>query len=56
MPVGTKFQLKPRILIFQNKFDKKEYFRSKREKLNTISEFYIFQLVLVLNFSLNWQL
>ena len=42
--VGTKFQLKLRILIFWLKFAHKMYFWSKREKVNITIEFYIFKL------------
>ena len=53
--LGTKFQLKLTILIFWTKFAQKGYFQSKTEKVNSTTEFCIFKLVLVPNFSLNWQ-
>ena len=53
--VGTKFQLKVRILIFWTKFAQKEYFHSKIKKNNSIIEFCIFELVSVPNFSIKWQ-
>ena len=54
--LGTKFQLKLTILIFWTKLAQKVYFRFKTEKVNTTFEFWIFELVLVPNFSLNWQI
>ena len=41
------------ILICWTKFSQKECFRSKTEKVNTTSEFFIFELFLVISFSLN---
>ena len=43
--LGTKFLLKLTILIFWNKFVQKPYFQSKAEKVSTIIEFCIFELV-----------
>ena len=43
--LGTKFQLKLTILIFFTKFAKKRWFRSKTEKVNTTTEYCIFELV-----------
>ena len=40
---------------FLDQIARKEYFRSKTEKVNTTFEFCIFELVLVPNVSLNWQ-
>ena len=37
------------------KFAQKGYFQSKTEKVNSTTKFCIFKLVLVPNFSLNWQ-
>ena len=53
--LGTKFQLKPTILVFLTKFAQKEYFQSKSEKMNTTRKFCIFKSVYILNFSLSWQ-
>ena len=53
--LGTKFQLKLTILNFWTKFAQKGYFRSKMEEVNMTTEFFIFKVVSVLNFSLNWQ-
>ena len=53
--LGTIFQLKLTILIFWTKFAQKEYFHSKTEKVNITTKLYIFELVWVTNFSLNWQ-
>ena len=47
---GTKVQLKLSILTFWNKFTQKGYFWSKTEKINTTTEFYIFEFVAVSNF------
>ena len=55
MILGTKFQLKVAIFIFSTKFVQKEYFWSKTEKVNITIEFYIFELILELNFTLNNQ-
>ena len=44
--LGTKFKLKLTILIFRTKFAKKGYFWSKRKKVNTTMEFWIFKLFL----------
>ena len=43
------------ILNCWTKFAQKRYFWSRTEKVNIIIEFHIFKLVLVPNFSLNWQ-
>ena len=43
--LGTKFQLKLRILIFWTKFAQKEFFQSKTENMNKVIEFCIFELV-----------
>ena len=51
--IGTKFQLKLTILIFLSKFIQKGYFWSKTENITT--EFCIFELVWVPNFSLDQQ-
>ena len=51
----TKFQLKLIILIFWTKFTQKEYFQSNTEKVNITIELWIFELVEVPYFSLNWQ-
>ena len=53
--LGIKFQLKLTILIFWTKFALKGCFRSKTEKVNTIIELWLLELVQVPNFSLNWQ-
>ena len=53
--IGTKFQLKLTILIFWTKFTQKGYLWSKTEILNIITEFCMFELVWVQNFSLDWQ-
>ena len=42
-------------MIFWTKFAQKVCFPPKTEKVNTTIEFYIFKLVKVPNFSLNWQ-
>ena len=42
--LGTNFQLKLAILIFWTKFAQKPCYRSKKEKLYTTIEFYIFKL------------
>ena len=51
----TKFQLKMPILIFWIKFAQTSYFRLKTEKVNINIEFWIFESVLVPNFSLDCQ-
>ena len=43
--LGIKFKLKLTILIFLTKFARKEYFRSNTKKVNTTTEFCIFELV-----------
>ena len=43
------------VLNFWSKFAQKRYLWSKAEKVNVIIEFWLFTLVLVPNFSLNWQ-
>ena len=43
--LGTKFQLKMTILIFWTKFAQKGYFHWKTKKMNSIIEFWIFELV-----------
>ena len=43
------------ILNFWTKFAQERYLWSKTEKVNIIIEFRLFKLVLVPNFSLNWQ-
>ena len=53
--LGTKFQLKLTILMFWTKFAEKGCFPSKNKKLNTTIDFWIFELVLVLNISWNGQ-
>ena len=50
-----KFHFQQTILNFWNKFAQERYLWSKTEKLNIIIEFRLFKLVLVPNFSLNWQ-
>ena len=52
--LSTKFELKLSILIFWIKFVQKGYFQSTTNKMDTTIEFYIFELVQVPNFSLNW--
>ena len=54
--LNTKFRLKLKILIIWSKFTQKWHFRLKRVKLSITIKFYIFHLVYVTNFSLNWQL
>ena len=44
LALGTKFQNKLTILIFQTKFAQKEYFQSKTEKVNIAIELCIFEL------------
>ena len=53
--LGTKFQLKLTSLIFWTKFTPKWCFWSNAEKQNSAIDFCIFELVEVLNFSLNRQ-
>ena len=53
--LGTKFQLKLKILIFWISFTQKRKFRLETKKVNIIIEFCISNLVYVPNFSLNWQ-
>ena len=43
------------IFIFWNKFTQKGYFRSKGERVNMTIEFWIFELVQIQKFSLNWK-
>ena len=46
--LGSKFQLQETILIFKANFQKKkkkEYFRSKIEKLNIANEFFVFRFI-----------
>ena len=50
-----KFNFKQTILNFWTKFTQERYLCSKTEKVNIIIEFRMFKLVLVPNFSLNWQ-
>ena len=50
-----KFHFEQTILNFWTKFAQERYLWSKTEKVNIIIEFRIFKLVLVPNFSLNWQ-
>ena len=49
--LGTKFQRKLKIFNFWTKLIKNGYFQSKKKKRKMTIEFYIFELVLVLNFS-----
>ena len=44
MSLGTKCQLKLTILNFGAKLAQKEYFKSEKEKMKIITEFYIFDL------------
>ena len=53
--LSTKFQLKQTILIFWTKFAHRGCFLTKKEKVNSTTEFCIFELVLVQSFSWNWQ-
>ena len=53
--LGIKLQPKLRILSFWTKFALKGYFPFKTEEVNIAIEFFIFELVYVPNFSLNWQ-
>ena len=50
-----KFHFEQTILNFWTKFAQERYLWSKTEKVNIIIEFRLFKLVLVPNFSLNWQ-
>ena len=50
-----KFHFKQTTLSFWTRFAQERYLWSKTEKLNIIIEFCLFKLVLVPNFSLNWQ-
>ena len=43
------------IFIFWNKFTQKGYFRSKGESVDMTIEFWIFELVQIQKFSLNWK-
>ena len=43
--LGTKFQLKLKIVIFWTTFAHEGYFRSKTEKMNILIDFCIFKLV-----------
>ena len=43
--VLTKFQIKRNILFFWTKLTQKGCFRSKKEKMKKIFQFYIFELV-----------
>ena len=55
--LSTNFQLKPTIKIFWTKFAKKgSYFQFKTYKKNTTTEFCIFELVFVSNFTVKKQL
>ena len=54
--LSTNFQLKLIITILWTKFSKKgSYFQSITDKIDTTTEFYIFKLVFVSNFTLNKQ-
>ena len=50
-----KFHFEQTVLNFWTKFDQEGYLWSKIEKGNIIIEFHILELVLVPNFSSNWQ-
>ena len=50
-----KFNFEQTILNFWTKFTQARYLCSKTEKMSIIIKFCIFKLVLVPNFSLNWQ-
>ena len=50
-----KFHFEQTILNFGTKFAQERYLLSKTEKVNIVIELCIFKLVLVPNFSLNWQ-
>ena len=51
---GNQFYFNMTILIFWIKFDQKEYFQLEAAKVSITIEFWIFKLVQVPNFSLNW--
>ena len=53
--LGIKFQLKLIILTFATKFAQKGHFWLKTKKVNTVTEFRIFELIWVSSFTLNWQ-
>ena len=53
--ICIKFYFEQNILNFWTKFAQERYLWSKTEKVNIIIEFRLFKLVLVPNFSLNWQ-
>ena len=53
--VSIKFYFEQTILNYWTKFAQERYLWSKTEKVNIIIEFRLFKLVLVPNFSLNWQ-
>ena len=44
MNLGSKCQFKLTILNFGAKLPQKEYFKSEKEKMKIITEFYIFDL------------
>ena len=50
-----KFHFEQTTLRFWTRFAQERYLWSKTEKMNIIIEFCLFKLVLVPNFSLNWQ-
>ena len=43
--LDSKFQLQQTILTFETNSPKKVYFRSKTQKMNITTEFFIFELV-----------
>ena len=51
--LGTKFPLKLTLLNFGPNLPQRKYSQPKTEKVNSTIEFCIFQLFLVLNFTLN---
>ena len=51
--LGIKFHLRLTILTIWTKFAPKGHFRSKTEKVNSIIEFWIFELGQLPNFNLN---
>ena len=53
--LGTKFQFKLIILTFWTNCAQKGYFQSKTKKVNSITEFCIFELFYVSSVTLNWQ-
>ena len=53
--LATKFRRKPTILTFCRKFAQKGHFQLITKKVNTATEFSIFELIYVPNFSSNWQ-